>query len=190
MHQSWMCLKVHLEPNMFFLSEHQKGWTKKFTPQTSGPALCYLPHSGFCFLCLQGSGKNHNYIEYLLYALFFILLFKVFVVQIVLDCSSPWAQDYRNHYEPYLKDPSAYPKVQVCLPSLSLLQHLQTNLWSIYLCSSDAGEHVVLSTILRRCPLWTDGAGMWMDARPDTCALRSTGTGTFLHLPGDDQTNN
>lgn len=52
----------------------------------------------------------------------FILLFKVFAVQIVLDCSSPWAQDYMNHYEPYLKDPSAYPKVQVCLPSLYVCQ--------------------------------------------------------------------
>lgn len=47
------------------------------------------------------------------------------------------------------------------------------------MCSSDAGEHVVFSTILHYCALWTRGAGMWMDARPDSCALRCTSTGTF-----------
>lgn len=38
----------------------------------------------------------------------FLLLF-----QVALDCSSKWCQDYTQRYEPYLKDPSAYPKVQV-----------------------------------------------------------------------------
>uniref|UniRef100_UPI0037E78FAD transmembrane 6 superfamily member 1-like isoform X1 n=2 Tax=Semicossyphus pulcher TaxID=241346 RepID=UPI0037E78FAD len=39
--------------------------------------------------------------------------FCVFRGLIVLDCSSKWCQDYTRQYEPYLKDPAAYPKIQM-----------------------------------------------------------------------------
>ncbi|CAF99809.1 unnamed protein product [Tetraodon nigroviridis] len=44
--------------------------------------------------------------------------FCVFRGLIVLDWSGQWAQDYAHHYEPYLKDPSAYPRVQMLVSML------------------------------------------------------------------------
>ncbi|XP_054471438.1 transmembrane 6 superfamily member 1-like [Anoplopoma fimbria] len=56
----------------------------------------------------------------LLFIIYLIPAFALCVFRglIVLDCSSEWSQAYTQQYEPYLKDPSAYPKIQMLVSLL------------------------------------------------------------------------
>ncbi|XP_029353433.1 transmembrane 6 superfamily member 1 isoform X2 [Echeneis naucrates] len=56
----------------------------------------------------------------LLFVMYLIpaLAFCVFRGLVVLDCSSKCCQDYTQQYEPYLRDPSAYSKVQMVVSML------------------------------------------------------------------------
>ncbi|XP_031425499.1 transmembrane 6 superfamily member 1 isoform X3 [Clupea harengus] len=37
---------------------------------------------------------------------------------VALDCPTEWCQAYSHHYEPYLRDPSAYPRIQMVVNML------------------------------------------------------------------------
>ncbi|XP_044047934.1 transmembrane 6 superfamily member 1-like isoform X2 [Siniperca chuatsi] len=67
----------------------------------------------------EGKSLLHRPLD-LLFIIYLIpaFAFCVFRGLIVLDCSSKWCQDYTQQYEPYLKDPSAYPKVQMLVSML------------------------------------------------------------------------
>lgn len=79
------------------------------------PALAFCVFRGLVRnLMVIGLPSTHTTLDYFLSVgcLSHIKLL-CYVFEVVLDCSSKWCQDYTQQYEPYLKDPSAYPKVQV-----------------------------------------------------------------------------
>ncbi|CAI5645011.1 unnamed protein product [Oreochromis niloticus] len=106
---------------------HRGGSEGRLAPQTCGLGIHHLPHSSAGFLCVQRPGKKkgiglpsmHTTVDYFLSVgcLSHIKLL-CYVFEVVLDCSSKWCQDYTQQYEPYLKDPSAYPKVQMLVSML------------------------------------------------------------------------
>ncbi|XP_041838610.1 transmembrane 6 superfamily member 1-like [Melanotaenia boesemani] len=70
---------------------------------------------------LEAQKKNlfHRPLDFLfIISLISELAFCIFRGLVVLDCSSKWCQDYTHQYEPYLKDPTAYPKVQMLVSML------------------------------------------------------------------------
>ncbi|MCI4378895.1 hypothetical protein PGIGA_G00221560 [Pangasianodon gigas] len=55
---------------------------------------------------------------FLVLSLFIAMTFSVLRGLVVLDCPADWCRDYVLNYEPYLKDPSAYPTVQMLVNML------------------------------------------------------------------------
>ncbi|KAJ3594011.1 hypothetical protein NHX12_006343 [Muraenolepis orangiensis] len=57
-------------------------------------------------------------VHYLMYLLMVAAITWGYTAHVVLDCSCEWCQEYAQTYEPYLKDPSAYPKIQMLVGML------------------------------------------------------------------------
>ncbi|XP_047435847.1 transmembrane 6 superfamily member 1-like [Mugil cephalus] len=67
----------------------------------------------------QRTSLRHRPVD-ILFIIYLIPAFAFCVLRglVVLDCSCKWCQDYARQYEPYLKDPSAYAKVQMLVSML------------------------------------------------------------------------
>uniref|UniRef100_A0A3P8VLJ4 Transmembrane 6 superfamily member 1 n=1 Tax=Cynoglossus semilaevis TaxID=244447 RepID=A0A3P8VLJ4_CYNSE len=68
---------------------------------------------------VQRKSLHHRPLD-LLFVVYLVpaLVFCVFRGLVVLDCPSRFCRDYSQLYEPYLKDPSAYPRVQMLVAML------------------------------------------------------------------------
>ncbi|KAL2088882.1 hypothetical protein ACEWY4_015781 [Coilia grayii] len=64
---------------------------------------------------------------YLLFAAPFCILRGL----VALDCPAEWCEGYTQYYEPYLKDPSAYPKIQMIVNMLYLVPYYVVTLYSL-----------------------------------------------------------
>ncbi|CAB1339081.1 unnamed protein product [Coregonus sp. 'balchen'] len=62
------------------------------------------------------------FVIYLVPATFFC----VFRGLVALDCPTEWCQEYTQQYEPYLKDPSSYPKIQAQFSHIGASFHTRT----------------------------------------------------------------
>uniref|UniRef100_A0A3B3Z8H1 Transmembrane 6 superfamily member 1 n=1 Tax=Periophthalmus magnuspinnatus TaxID=409849 RepID=A0A3B3Z8H1_9GOBI len=73
----------------------------------------------FCFQETQRKRLSQRPTD-MLFVIYLIpaFAFCVFRGLIALDCSGQWCQDYALQFEPYLKDPTAYPKVQMLVSLL------------------------------------------------------------------------
>ncbi|XP_028257843.1 transmembrane 6 superfamily member 1-like isoform X2 [Parambassis ranga] len=119
----WACFRIFSQPStrdMQSTNDQRTGLLGR--PLDLLFIIFLIPTLAFCVFrgLVRNSGKicpmprqwqNHLPTKECLYV-------KLFVFEVALDCSSKWCQDYTQQYEPYLKDPSAYPKVQMLVSML------------------------------------------------------------------------
>lgn len=82
----WACFRIFTQPST----------QEPLLTETRPKSLLQRPMDFFFVICLIPA-----------------FAFCVFRGLIALDCPGQWCQDYTHQFEPYLKDPSAYPKVQM-----------------------------------------------------------------------------
>ncbi|KAJ8398289.1 hypothetical protein AAFF_G00428590 [Aldrovandia affinis] len=80
----------------------------------------------------HGQSLLHRPLD-LLFAIYLIpaSAFCIFRGLVALDCRTQWCQEYVQHYEPYLKDPSAYPRIQMLVNMLYSVPYYTITLYGL-----------------------------------------------------------